>query len=107
MPAGGVIRISTTEEKNGLWVVLKVTDTGSGVPEEIRARIFDPFYTTKPVGKGTGLGLSIVLGIVNAYNGDITIEDQFPRGTCFILRFPAMNRTAPGESFGPGRYDDN
>jgi len=69
-------------------VCVKVTDTGIGMSEEVKNKIFEPFYTTKKVGKGTGLGVSISYGIVNDYKGDIEIESEVGKGTTFIIKFP-------------------
>ncbi|NDC37206.1 MAG: GAF domain-containing sensor histidine kinase [Proteobacteria bacterium] len=75
-------------------VVLRVTDSGSGIPDSIRERIFDPFFSTKPVGDGTGLGLSVVLGIVETHGGQIHFEGAAGGGTVFELYFPNI----PGNS---------
>ncbi len=69
-------------------VVLEVRDTGIGIPDDIKDRIFEPFYTTKDVGKGTGLGLSISYGIVKECGGDIRVESKPGEGTTFVLEFP-------------------
>jgi signal transduction histidine kinase len=69
-------------------VSLEVHDTGSGMPPEVVARIFDPFYTTKPVGFGTGLGLSICHGIVAAFGGHIQVESRPGRGSTFRVLLP-------------------
>jgi PAS domain S-box-containing protein len=69
-------------------VCVKVTDTGIGMSEEVKNKIFEPFYTTKKVGKGTGLGVSISYGIVKDYKGDIEIESEAGKGTTFIIKFP-------------------
>jgi len=69
-------------------VVCRVCDTGTGIPDNIVEKIFEPFYTTKEVGKGTGLGLSISYGIVKECGGSIEAVPNDPHGTCFILRFP-------------------
>jgi signal transduction histidine kinase len=70
-------------------VVLRVRDTGCGIPEENLRRIFDPFFTTKPVGVGTGLGLAISHRIVTALGGEIEVESTVGRGSTFRVAFPA------------------
>jgi two-component system NtrC family sensor kinase len=72
MPQGGTLSLRTAPV--GDEVAVSVSDTGQGVPPELRERIFEPFFTTKPVGEGTGLGLSISLGIVKEHGGRITVE---------------------------------
>ncbi len=74
----------------GEWIVLSTTDTGSGIAPEDLAHIFEPFYTTKPVGKGTGLGLSQVYGIVKQHNGYITVESEPDVETTFTIYLPAL-----------------
>jgi histidine kinase len=70
------------------WVVCRVCDTGTGIPDNMVEKIFEPFFTTKEVGKGTGLGLSISYGIVQECGGIIEAVPNAPHGTCFVLRFP-------------------
>ncbi|WP_285906932.1 GAF domain-containing protein [Pseudodesulfovibrio pelocollis] len=83
----GLIRI-TTASRDG-QAEIRVSDTGTGIPEAIRSRVFDPFFTTKPVGGGTGQGLSIAYAaIVEKHGGTITFETQVGRGTTFIIRLP-------------------
>ncbi|MFZ4860464.1 MAG: sensor histidine kinase, partial [Desulfuromonadaceae bacterium] len=69
-------------------VFVSVTDSGCGIPEEIRQKIFEPFFTTKDVGKGTGLGLSISYDIVHKHGGEITVESEVGQGASFIVRLP-------------------
>jgi C4-dicarboxylate-specific signal transduction histidine kinase len=70
-------------------VVAEISDTGQGMPEQIREKIFEPFFTTKEVGKGTGLGLSITYSLVRDFKGDIDVESTQGAGTTFRVRFPA------------------
>ena len=100
---GGILSISL-KEKNlsrqdfanepqaepGNFVHLSVSDTGAGIPPEIRERIFDPYFTTKETGKGTGMGLSIVHGIVKSYGGFISCLSEPGKGTMFQVFLPVM-----------------
>lgn len=86
MPKGGWLTISTRFE-NGSAVV-EVADTGVGIPPEHLARIYDPFFTTKPIGRGTGLGLSITYGIVQEHGGTLACESAPGKGTRFTLALP-------------------
>lgn len=86
MPKGGWLSISTRTTDAGL--VVEVADTGSGIPSEHLARIYDPFFTTKPIGKGTGLGLSITYGIVQEHNGTIACDSREGQGTRFTVTLP-------------------
>jgi two-component system NtrC family sensor kinase len=84
MPSGGPIEVSVSAE--GMSVVVDVDDQGVGVPEEIRARVFDPFFSTK--GEGTGLGLAITRHIVEAHGGRVTCESRAGGGTRFRIALP-------------------
>ena len=74
----------------GLFLTIKVSDTGMGMNKETQEKIFDPFYTTKEVDEGTGMGLSIVLGIVKSHNGFVEVDSEPGKGTIFTLYFPAL-----------------
>jgi two-component system NtrC family sensor kinase len=83
----GTIHIST--RRNGEWSEIRVSDTGSGIPEAIQSRIFDPFFTTKEVGKGTGQGLAIAhTVVVQKHGGRIGFESQTGAGTTFVIQIP-------------------
>lgn len=86
---GGKIQIATFADGSD-WVVAKVSDTGTGIREEIRERIFDPFFTTKPPGKGTGLGLAIVSSIMTNHQGTIAAESIPGGGAMFVVKIPVV-----------------
>ncbi|MPY88752.1 MAG: PAS domain-containing protein [Luteitalea sp.] len=98
MPKGGwlslVTRTSETE------VTIELADTGGGIPSEHLSRIYDPFFTTKPIGHGTGLGLSITYGIVHDHDGAITCETMPGQGTKFTLTFPRAAASGARRSEG-------
>ena len=106
MPTGGKLTISSSninvagDEKgpysprvpHGDYVLLAVTDTGTGMTEGVRSRIFEPFFTTKPPGIGTGLGLSTVYGIVQQSGGHIVVESKPNHGSTFLFSFQKQKR---------------
>lgn len=79
-------------------VEVAVTDTGAGIPAAIRAKVFEPFFSTKPAGHGTGLGLSICHGIVSRLHGRIALESEEGRGTTVRVRLPAAPAEVPAEA---------
>jgi two-component system NtrC family sensor kinase len=83
---GGIITLDAKRIDEN--IIVTVSDNGMGIAEANLARIFDPFYTTKPVGKGTGLGLSICYGIIKKMGGDIHVRSAMGEGTAFEIRFP-------------------
>ena len=100
MAGKGRLKITTTRDGN--YVCVEVADSGTGIPLEIQSRIFESFFTTKPVGQGTGLGLDIVRRIVeNRHHGTISLESK-PGSTRFLIRLPlpvvSLNLTPPEET---------
>jgi len=92
MPMGGRLIVRTRPGPNGM-ITLEVSDTGTGITAEDQAKLFVPFFTTKPVGKGTGLGLAIVYGIIKMHRGQITVQSQLGKGATFKVLLPI--RLAP------------
>ncbi len=104
MPDGGTIDFSVTETildteshhfksdllAEGRYVTLSVADSGSGIPEHLRAKIFEPFFTTKPRDKGTGMGLAAVYGTAKEYGGAIVVESEPGKGSVFRLFLPIL-----------------
>ncbi|MBC7105897.1 MAG: two-component system sensor histidine kinase AtoS, partial [Firmicutes bacterium] len=86
MPRGGVLRVSTSAEPEGGWVVVAVADEGPGIPPEHLPHLFDPFFTTKP--KGAGLGLAITHEIVRAHGGTVEVESTVGAGSVFRILIP-------------------
>ncbi|BCB97282.1 hypothetical protein JZK55_22040 [Dissulfurispira thermophila] len=72
------------------FVEIEFTDTGPGIPEDIKGRIFEPFFTTKPAGKGTGLGLAVSYGIIKKHDGQIFVKSEQGRGASFFIRLPVV-----------------
>lgn len=90
MDEGGTLEIRTlAKDKN---VLLRVKDTGHGMTADVRKKIFEPFYTTKPMGQGTGLGLSVVQGIVTTHQGKITVQSTPGKGSRFDILLPLKQR---------------
>ena len=89
MPDGGTLTFDLSQSDDD--VVLKVTDTGVGIPKEYFARIFDPFFTTKPEGEGTGLGLSVSYGIITRHGGHIDLSSTVGEGTTFTIHIPTLS----------------
>ena len=104
MPGGGRIFVRTRnahlqeeftrsfEARSGRYIVLTVTDTGIGMDEETRQKIFNPFFTTKEMGRGTGLGLASVYGIIKNHDGIIDVESRQGEGTTFTVYLPASEK---------------
>ena len=116
MPGGGILTIKTENVlldseycRNhvyaipGEYVLLSVTDTGSGMSPEVQKHLFEPFYTTKPKGQGTGLGLSMVYGAIKQNNGTVEVESEEGNGTRFNLYFPVYYGEAAAAPDRPGR----
>ena len=132
MPEGGVLTFSTIEKtlgqdecerlagvvEPGPFLILRVADTGSGMPPNVQRRAFEPFFTNKPAGKGTGIGLSMVYGTVRSHSGAIELQSAVGTGTAFTIYLPLrllvadeMDTLAPEMLTGTGLIlladDDN
>ncbi len=106
MPDGGILSISgknifidehyariNIDAQVGSYIVISVSDTGTGIPAEMLERIFEPFFTTKELGSGTGLGLSTVIGIIKSHRGFINVYSEMGKGTEFKVYLPAKEDT--------------
>jgi PAS domain S-box-containing protein len=109
LPGGGRLTLTTANKRVGQggaeqdlapgeYITLCVADTGSGMPPEVVARIFDPFYTTKPLGEGTGLGLSMVYGFVRQSDGQVHVHSEVGIGTTMCLYLPRHAGAAQAEA---------
>jgi two-component system, cell cycle sensor histidine kinase and response regulator CckA len=101
MPRGGKLELETRVAATSLlpaslactradeeFCVLRIADSGTGIPFELQTKVFEPFFTTKPAGKGTGLGLATVYGIVQRHNGDLELHSEPGNGTTFSIYLP-------------------
>jgi CheY-like chemotaxis protein len=118
MPHGGRLTVATKNigvsdrpRPAGLapreYVAISVSDTGSGMTQEVAAKAFEPFFTTKPVGQGTGLGLSQVLGFAQQSGGEVRIDSRVGEGTTITIFLPRSRKSLPRvvEEAGPVRHD--
>ena len=90
MPKGGSLRVVTEMDEDGDRAVVRVKDSGSGIPEDVLPRIFDPFFTTKEDQNRTGLGLAVAAGIIEQHAGEITVRSKPGEGTEFRVALPAL-----------------
>ena len=113
MPDGGTLTISAQNHiveselehqgkliMPGFFVLLRVSDTGTGIAPDVLNKIFDPFFTTKEPGKGTGLGLSTVLGIVKSHGGFVQVDTKLNAGTTFLAYLPAQEAAQTADAEG-------
>jgi signal transduction histidine kinase/CheY-like chemotaxis protein len=95
MPQGGVLTVRLRTAGDGC--VLSIADTGIGMSEETRTRIFEPFFSTKPTGRGTGLGMAITYGVVQGHHGSLAVTTAEGKGTTFTIRLPLLDAEAAPE----------
>ncbi len=88
MEGTGQLRVETLPSDNGCGILIRISDTGPGIPEDALPHIFEPFFTTKEQGKGTGLGLSLAYGIIENHSGRIWAESKTGEGTVFTIELP-------------------
>jgi len=95
MPGGGALTLRTRRGPWAGFITAEVQDSGEGISEENKKKLFTPFFTTKPMGKGTGLGLAIIYGIVKMHRGQISVQSQVGQGTTFTLTLPEQLPAQP------------
>jgi two-component system NtrC family sensor kinase len=109
MPDGGTLAVRTRHLPEAGEITVEIRDTGVGIPEDIRPKVFEPFFSTKSEGKGTGLGLAVMYGIIQHHGGRIDLESEVGRGTLFRIHLPVAG---PGEmaaaaKTGPAREGEH
>lgn len=119
MPEGGVLTIQTANVRlddayindraediePGRYILLAVSDTGTGMPKDVLAKVFEPFFTTKPVGRGSGMGLPMVYGFVKQSGGAIRVHSDVDTGSTFKLYFPFVNDVAERTEAKPKHFE--
>jgi signal transduction histidine kinase len=98
MEGNGTLTLKTYVNSDKDHVCIEITDTGPGIPDDIKNNIFEPFFTTKEEGKGTGLGLSIVYGIVENHLGRIHVTSEISKGTKFLIELPLNSSESEGNT---------
>ena len=88
MPEGGKLTITVSGEEVPGFAVVRIADTGTGIPREVIPFVFDPFFTTKPTGVGTGLGLSVAKRVITDHGGEVSIKSQEGKGTTLLIKLP-------------------
>lgn len=88
----GKITFNFKKDENNESFIIKISDTGTGIPDSIKEKIFDPFFTTKELGKGTGLGMGIIMDAIYAHKGEIELDSNIDKGTIFTITFPTERR---------------
>ena len=106
MPNGGLLEVAVQNPRDDdNWVIVTIRDTGVGIPDDVKDKILEPFFTTKKEKNGVGLGLSVVYGIIQHHKGKIWLESQKGEGTTFYIKLPVMQQntdikeTNSGSSF--------
>lgn len=105
-PGGGTISITLETQDldstdhhhrflSGLYTIIKISDTGAGMSQDVMDRMYEPYFTTKPEGKGTGIGLPTVMNITKGHNGIIDVSSELGKGTTFTVYFPAISMPFP------------
>lgn len=118
MPGGGTLTIETElvhglflrerfpEAYEHLYALLRVSDTGTGMSQDVLNRMFEPFFTTKEIGKGTGLGLAVVYGVTKSHKGFVDVTSHVDNGTSFTLHFPIRRADVEMELSTPGIFNE-
>jgi signal transduction histidine kinase len=96
MPDGGTLELSSRYDTDREVMIVRVKDSGCGIPREDLAHIFEPFYTTKKEGYGVGLGLSTVYGIMEQHHGSVNVESRSGAGTAIMLELPVSGSNKGG-----------
>ncbi len=104
MPDGGRLEFTARNSENAEWVIIEIHDTGIGIPDDVKDKILEPFFTTKTDKNGVGLGLAVVYGIIQRHKGKMWLESREKEGTTVFIELPVKQLTTEEEKPNDSRH---